>query len=197
MPVTTLTREVTATSQIGPEEAVTQAIARVTSEMTGVRDVAVKRVEVLLHDTNVAGYRVTLEVSHTGEAGPTDGRGADSIRDWLPDHPVAAQLPLGPEPLPLHADEAGVVRVGGTRVALESVVAAFRLGETAEGIVESYPTLRLADVYQVLGYYLLHRDAVDAYVAKREHEAGRLREKIEADFDPTGLRARLLARRND
>lgn len=197
MPVTTLTREVSATSQIGPEEAVTQAVARVTSEMTGVEDVAVKRVEVLLEDTNVTGYRVTLEVSHAGEAGPTNGREEDSVRGWSSDHPAAAQLPLGPEPLPLHVDEAGVVRVGGTRVALDSVVAAFRLGETAESIVERYPTLRLADVYQVLGYYLLHRDAVDAYVARREREAGRLREKIEADFDPTGLRARLLARRAD
>lgn len=36
---------------------------------------------------------------------------------------------------------------------------------------------------------------MDAYIAGREREAARLREKIEADFDPTGLRARLLARR--
>jgi hypothetical protein len=76
-------------------------------------------------------------------------------------------LPLGPEPLPLHTDEDGVVRVGGTRVALDSVVAAFRLRET----VESYPILRLANFYQVLGSYLLHRGAVDAYVARREREA--------------------------
>jgi uncharacterized protein (DUF433 family)/flavin-binding protein dodecin len=195
MPVTTLTREVTATSQIGPEEAVTQAIAGVTAEMTGVKHVEVKQVEVLLHNTKVAGYRVTLEVSHEGEVDPTNRREDDSAWGWSPDHPAAAQLPLGPEPLPLHADEAGVVRVGGTRVALDSVVAAFWSGETAEGIVERYPALRLADVYQVLGYYLLHRDAVDAYLAGREREAAQLREKIEADFDPTGLRARLLARR--
>jgi len=197
MPVTTLTREVTATSQIGPQEAVSQAIARVTAEMSGVKHVEVKRVEVLLQNTNVAGYRVTLEVSHAGEADPTNGREADSVRDGSPDHPVAAQLPLGPEPLPLHADEEGVVRVGGTRVTLDSVVAAFRLGETAEGIVESYPALRLADVYQVLGYYLLHQNTVDAYIARREREAAGLREKIESDLDPTGLRARLLARRID
>ena len=75
------------------------------------------------------------------------------------------------------------------------MVAAFRLGQTAEGIVESYPTLRLADVYRILDYYLLHRDTVDAYVAEREPEAGRPRGEIEADLNPTGLRARLLARR--
>ncbi len=100
---------------------------------------------------------------------------------------------MGPEPGPLRVDEEGVARVGQTRLTLDTVVAAFRLGETAEGIVERYPALRLADVHQVLGYYLLHRDAVDAYLAGREHEAAQLREKIEADLDPTGLRARLLA----
>jgi uncharacterized protein (DUF433 family)/flavin-binding protein dodecin len=193
--VTTLTREVTATSRTGPEEAVRQAIAKVTSEISGVRDVEVKRVEVLFEDTYVAGYRVTLRVTHAAGAEPKNGHEANSVQGHSPEDQDAAQIPLVTEPVPLYADEDGVVRVGGTRVTLDSIVAAFRLGETAEGIVESYPALRLADVYQVLGYYLLHRDAVDAYIAGREREATRLREKIEADFDPTGLRARLLARR--
>lgn len=181
MPVTTLTQEVTATSRTGPEEAVRQAVARATAEMAEVEHVEVKRVEVLLQDSNVSGYRVTLEVTHTGESEP--------------ERPVAALLPLGPDPVPLRTDEDGVVRVGETRVPLDTVIAAFRLGDTAEGIVESYPALRLADVYQVLGYYLLHREAVDTYIAQREGEAARLREEIESDFDPTGVRARLLARR--
>jgi uncharacterized protein (DUF433 family)/flavin-binding protein dodecin len=193
MPVTTLTREVTATSQTSPEEAVRQAVAWVTAEIDEVEHVEVKRVEVLLQDSSVSGYHVTLEVTHGGEI--------SSNRVWSGHHPtdpersVTDPLPLGPEPVPLRIDEDGVARVGQTRVTLDTVVAAFRLGETAEGIVESYPALRLADVYQVLGYYLLHPDAVDAYVARREREAARLREEIEADFDPTGLRARLLARR--
>ena len=195
MPVTTLTREVTATSRTGPEEAVRQAIAKVTSELSGVRDVEVKRVEVLFENTYVAGYRVTLRVTHAGGAEPKNGRETNSVQGYSPEDQDAAQIPLVTEPVPLYADEDGAVRVGGTRVTLDSVVAAFRLGETAEGIVERYPALRLADVYQVLGYYLLHRDAVEAYIAGREREAARLRETFEADFDPTGLRARLLARR--
>ena len=195
MPVTTLTREVTATSRTGPEEAVRQAIAKVTSELSGVRDVEVKRVEVLFENTYVAGYRVTLRVTHAGGDEPKNGRETNAVQGYSPEDKDAAQIPLVTEPVPLYADEDGAVRVGGTRVTLDSVVAAFRLGETAEGIVERYPALRLADVYQVLGYYLLHRDAVEAYIAGREREAARLRETIEADFDPTGLRARLLARR--
>jgi uncharacterized protein (DUF433 family) len=211
MPVTTtLTEEITATSAISRDEAIVQATARTMAHLTGIENVKVKQVEVLFPEAgNAAGYRVTLEVTHAGEATPPTEREADSIRLWSRHYPPAPnppapkswgsrrpQLPLRPSVrVPLRTGKDGVVRVGRTRVALDRVVTAFRLGETAEGIVEQYPSLDLADVYLVLGYYLLHRDTVDAYVAEREHEAAQLRQKIEADFDPTGLRARLLARR--
>ena len=164
--------------------------------------VRVKRVEVLLRDTNVSGYYVTLEITHGNGAELTSGRETDP-HEASSRHPSDAErsltglLPLGPKPVPLRIDEHGVARVGHSRVTLDTVVAAFRLGETAEGIVESYPTLRLADVYRILGYYLLHRDTVDAYVTEREREASRLRGEIEGHLDPTGLHARLLARRAD
>lgn len=133
MSVTTLTQEVAATSRTGPEEAVKQAVTRARSEMAEVEHVEVKRVEVLLKNLNVSGYRVTLEVTHTGEGGS--------------ERPIAVPLPLGPDPVPLQTDDDGVVRVGGTRIPLDTVIAASRLGETAEGMVESYPTPCLADVY--------------------------------------------------
>ena len=173
------------------------ATSRATAHLTGIEDVKVKRVEVLLEGGDFVGYRVTLEVTHAGEAEPTEREG-DSIRVWSRQYPPdpKPRLPLRASVrVPLRTDKDGVVRVGRTRVTLDTVVAAFRLGETAEGIVQQYSSLHLVDVYLVLGYYLLHRDAVDAYVAEREHEAAHLRQKIEADFDPTGLRARLLARR--
>jgi hypothetical protein len=47
------------------------------------------------------------------------------------------------EPIPLEADADGVVRVGGTRVTLDTVVAAFKDGATAEEIVYQYPSLSL------------------------------------------------------
>ena len=98
-------------------------------------------------------------------------------------------------PPPLSADADGGVRVGGTRVTLDTVVAAFRDGVSAEGIVEQYPSLRLADVYTVLGYYLDHQPDVDAYLSRRAAAAAVVRAQNEAAFDPTGVRARLLARR--
>jgi uncharacterized protein (DUF433 family) len=101
------------------------------------------------------------------------------------------------EPVPLQATEDGVVRVGGTRVTLDIVVAAFEQGATAEEIVQQYPPLRLADAYAVIGYYLRHRSEVEAYLAQRGEDSRRLRQDNEARFDPTGVRARLLARRSE
>jgi uncharacterized protein (DUF433 family) len=99
------------------------------------------------------------------------------------------------QPLPLLADADGVTRVGGTRVTLDTIVAAFRDGMTAEAIVEQYPSLALADVYLVIGYFLSHQGEVDAYLADRQQRAEEVRSQNESKFDPNGIRARLLARR--
>jgi uncharacterized protein (DUF433 family) len=98
-------------------------------------------------------------------------------------------------PIPLEADADGVVRVGGTRVTLDTVVAAFKDGATAEEIVYQYPSLNLADVYSVVGYYLQRRSDVEAYLRRRKQEGDKVREQNEARFDPCGIRDRLLARR--
>jgi hypothetical protein len=87
------------------------------------------------------------------------------------------------------------MRVGATRVTLDTVVAAYREGKTAEGIAEQYPSLYLADVYSVLGYVLKHREEVDAYLQGRKRLADEVRKENEARFDPSGVRDRLLARR--
>ena len=50
-------------------------------------------------------------------------------------------LSFAKEAVPLQADEDGVVRVGKTRVTLDTVVAAFSDGATAEEIVQQYPIL--------------------------------------------------------
>jgi len=97
--------------------------------------------------------------------------------------------------VPLTTDSKGVVRVGRTRVTLDSVVTAFRSGATAEEIAQQFPTLALADIYQVIAYFLSHATEVESYLAVRQKEAGVLRTEIEKRFDPRGVRARLLARR--
>ena len=104
-------------------------------------------------------------------------------------------LMVTPEPVPLVADRDGVMRVGGTRITLDTVVAAFREGATAEEIAQQYPSLRLADVYAVIGYYLRHQSAVDNYLQEWRQQAIKVRQSNEARFDPAGVRDRLLARR--
>lgn len=99
-------------------------------------------------------------------------------------------------PIPLEMDADGVVRVGGTRVTLDTVVAAFNAGATAEEIVYQYPSLDLVDVCAVIGYYLRHRQEVDQYLRQRQQQATEIRKQNEARFDPEGVRERLLARRS-
>lgn len=103
-------------------------------------------------------------------------------------------LMVMPEPVPLAADRDGVMRVGGTRVTLDTVVAAFREGATAEEITQQYPSLQLADVYAVIGYYLRHQPKVDDYLREQQARGDEVRRSNEARFDPAGVRNRLLAR---
>lgn len=99
------------------------------------------------------------------------------------------------EPVPLHSDENGVIRVGGTRLTLETVVSAFDAGATPEEICEDFPELELADAYAVVTYALRHRSEVDQYLAGRRQQAEAIRRDIEPSPANQGLRERLLARR--
>jgi uncharacterized protein (DUF433 family) len=97
--------------------------------------------------------------------------------------------------VPLHKDADGVIRVGGTRVTLDTVIGAFNAGATAEEIVQQYPSITLADVYSVIAYYLRHQADVQTYLADRQQKAAKVREENERRFNSSGIRERLLARR--
>ena len=96
--------------------------------------------------------------------------------------------------IPLTLDEYGVYRVGNTRVIFDLVVRAFNRGETAEEIVQDYPSLQLSDVYQVLGYYLKHTAELAPYFERRKKDQEELI-AAHPEWRPKGLRERLLARR--
>ena len=99
------------------------------------------------------------------------------------------------ERVPIHTDADGVVRVAGTRVTLDTIVAAFDAGAAAEEIAEQYSSVPLPDVYSVITYYLRHKAEVSAYLQRREEQAATVREEVERRFPPSGVRERLLARR--
>lgn len=104
-------------------------------------------------------------------------------------------ISIAATPLPLAVNADGVVLVGGTRVTLDTVVFYFNRGATAEEICLAYPSLRLADVYATIAYYLQHQEDVEAYLQQRQVLAREVRRQNEAKFNPQGIRERLLSRR--
>lgn len=119
-------------------------------------------------------------------------RGVAPAGAWLYPPSVHA-FDLGPAPIT--KDKDGVLRVAGTRVTLDSIVAAFDLGATPEEIVQRYPSVDLASAYALIAYVLRHRESVDLYLTERSKAASDVQTEVGARFPPDGLRARLLARR--
>lgn len=60
--------------------------------------------------------------------------------------------------------------VAGTRVSLDSVVYAFRGGQSPEAILEDFPLLKRAQIYGAIAFYLDHQAEVDQYLADTERE---------------------------
>ena len=94
------------------------------------------------------------------------------------------------------ADANNVIRVGRTRVTLDTIITAFLEGSTAEEIREQYPALQLSDIYFAIGYYLRHQSEVDAYLMERQRLAAEFQQEAERRFNPVGIRDRLLGRRH-
>jgi len=98
------------------------------------------------------------------------------------------------ETIPLETGADGVVRISKTRVTLDTIIAAFSEGATAEEIAQQSPSLPLADVYYVLGYYLRRPSEVQSYLDRRRASAEKIRLENESRNDPIGVRQRLMAR---
>ncbi|HEY6342010.1 MAG TPA: hypothetical protein VIY49_10995 [Bryobacteraceae bacterium] len=72
---------------------------------------------------------------------------------------------------------------------------AFNRGATAEEIAHKYESLRLPDVYQVIGYFLKHaHELAEYFEARTREEEGLL--SSHPEWSPKGLRGRLVARRD-
>jgi uncharacterized protein (DUF433 family) len=68
--------------------------------------------------------------------------------------------------------------VAGTRVSLDSLVYAFRDGQTAESLAQSFPVLTLEQVYGAIAYYLANHDVIDAYLIQQEGEFAKLQKDL-------------------
>ncbi len=76
-------------------------------------------------------------------------------------------------------------RVADTRVSLDSVVYAWRRGESPEGIVDSFPALTLEQVYGALAFYLANQEEIDEYLHQGEIEFEELRQQLNEQLRAT------------
>jgi uncharacterized protein (DUF433 family) len=70
--------------------------------------------------------------------------------------------------------------ITGTRVSLDSVVYAFLRGAAPESIAQSFPVLRLEEVYGAITYYLGHQQDVDFHLRQNDREFEELRARARA-----------------
>jgi uncharacterized protein (DUF433 family) len=83
--------------------------------------------------------------------------------------------------------------IAGTRVSLDSIVHAFRRGESPETIRQNFELLRLEEVYGAITYYLANQAEVDAYMIRQSEkwaEGRRSAEPLPADLRERLMRAR-------
>jgi uncharacterized protein (DUF433 family) len=142
------------------------------------------------HKTRSPSINQVFSLSRDVEQLTCDFFGLYSLHDEV----TTMALTISTETIPLMTNADGVIRVGKTRVTLDTVIAAFQDGATAEEITQQYPSLDLADVYSVIAYYLRRRTEVEAYQRQRQTQAEKVRKENEARFDPSGIRDRLIAR---
>jgi uncharacterized protein (DUF433 family) len=81
-------------------------------------------------------------------------------------------------------DEQGAIRMSGTRITLDTVIARHHQGDSPEAIHEGFDILPLNDIYAVIAYYLAHRAELDAYLQRRDEEAEHIRQEVEANYTP-------------
>ncbi len=105
----------------------------------------------------------------------TDGRA-----DWR--RPLEQGLDLSAMAVPLYWAEGGqVVRVCGSRISLDNIIARYRRGYTPQMIADSYPSVELADIFLLISYYLRNKDSVHAYLGEREERAHEISARAFAD----------------
>ena len=95
---------------------------------------------------------------------------------------------------PLTLWEDGSIRIGSSRVTLDSVVREFTGGATAEQIQDDFPTLSLREIYGAIAYYLEHEDRVEEYLQRRDQEAVQVRRETEDRPRSDALRRRIRER---
>jgi uncharacterized protein (DUF433 family) len=96
---------------------------------------------------------------------------------------------------PLDQDADGTIRLRGSRVTLETLVGAFKRGDSPEEIQEGFPTVSLAQIYGAIAWYLDNQADADNYLGQRAAEADATRHQIESHAEYTTFRELMRRRR--
>ena len=89
----------------------------------------------------------------------------------------------------------GAYYVAGTRISLDSIVHAFRRGESPETICQNFELLRLEEVYGAIAYYLANQADIDAYLIRQNEKWAE--GKRNAEPLPDSLREKLIRAREE
>jgi uncharacterized protein (DUF433 family) len=95
----------------------------------------------------------------------------------------------------VRVDEYGVMRVGQSRVMLDSIVASFKQGYSAETIQQQYSALSLEEVYGAIAWYLAHMKEVSQYLQRQEAVWRQWREQATQQPSPVVQRLRVAQKR--
>jgi len=70
--------------------------------------------------------------------------------------------------------------IAGKRISLDSVVYAFRRGQSPETIRRSFPLLTLEEIYGAIAFYLANQTEIDDYLIREEREFEEMRQDSKA-----------------
>lgn len=107
---------------------------------------------------------------------------------------MSPQLQFQTTTPPFRWDEVEGIRIGQSRVTLDSLLASYHNGFTPEEIAVQYPVLNLADIYGAIAYYLSHPQQIGAYLEQRQQAAQQHRQQLTQDHNLNDLKKRLLTR---
>ncbi|MGQ0542401.1 MAG: DUF433 domain-containing protein [Blastocatellia bacterium] len=102
---------------------------------------------------------------------------------------------VGTIPKPVRVVE-GVLKVGDTRVSLDTFVYHYNKGADAAEIQDQYDSMSLAQVHAAIAYYLHYKVEVDAYIARHKADREQFWKDHLAKNPPRVTREMLLARKN-
>jgi uncharacterized protein (DUF433 family) len=74
---------------------------------------------------------------------------------------------------PYVEERKGGLYVAGTRVSLDLIVIRFQEGASPERIVQSFPSVKLSQVYGVIAYYIENEETIKEYLAQSDREMER------------------------